>query len=135
MDNYFIQAQRVRRLVQKDFNDVFAANKPLSSLKPNEDQEPEDFGVDILICPTAPSSPPEISKLLDPSATTPLDGYMNDVFTVPASLAGLPAISIPSTTDCHEGEDGGPAGIQVIGQYGDDDLVLQTAEYLVRSSS
>ncbi|PLN78706.1 Glutamyl-tRNA amidotransferase subunit A, mitochondrial [Aspergillus taichungensis] len=134
MDNYFIQAQRVRRLVQKDFNDVFAANKPLSSLQPDEGQGANDLGVDILICPTAPSSPPRISKLLDPSATTPLDGYMNDVFTVPASLAGLPAISIPSTTDCHEDEDGGPAGIQVIGQYGDDDLVLQTAEYLVRSN-
>lgn len=134
MDNYFIQAQRVRRLVQKDFNDVFAANKPLSSLQPNEGQRADDLGVDILICPTAPSSPPKISKLLDPSATTPLDGYMNDVFTVPASLAGLPAISIPSTTDCYEDEDGVPAGIQVIAQYGDDDLVLQTAEYLVRSN-
>lgn len=132
MDNYFIQAQRVRRLVQHDFNAAFRACQPLISSQLGSKSGSADTGVDVLICPTAPSSPPRISSLIGPDATTsPLEAYTNDVFTVPASLAGLPAISVPVTTENADGaEDGDLAGIQVIGQYGDDELVLKVAELL-----
>ncbi|GKZ73896.1 trimeric GatFAB AmidoTransferase(AdT) complex subunit [Aspergillus niger] len=132
MDNYFIQAQRVRRLVQHDFNAAFRACQPLISSQLGSKSGSADNGVDVLICPTAPSSPPRISSLIGPDATTsPLEAYTNDVFTVPASLAGLPAISVPVTTENADGaEDGDLAGIQVIGQYGDDELVLKVAELL-----
>jgi aspartyl-tRNA(Asn)/glutamyl-tRNA(Gln) amidotransferase subunit A len=133
MDNYFIQAQKVRRMVQKDFDRVFKLDNPL--------YEPEQFDlsdmaeatgmedkrgplqVDFILCPTAPTFPPRLDEIQGQSS---VDVYMNDVFTVPASLAGLPAVSVPAKVE------GGtfPAGLQVIGQYWDDQRVLLIAEKL-----
>lgn len=130
MDNYFIQAQRVRRLVQRDFDNVFAASNPLSDSKNSVCSD--SSSVDVIVCPTAPSSPPRLSDLLNGSAkSSPLDAYVGDVFTVPASLAGLPAISVPVTVDTDSSADvDGLAGIQVVGQYGDDELVMNVGELL-----
>lgn len=115
IDNYFLQAQRVRRLVQHDFNAVFNVPHPFLEMSESaggeKDPQRVGSGVDILVCPTAPSSPPRLDSLGES-----LDAYTNDVFTVPASLAGLPAVSVPVG--------GEELGIQVIGQYGDDELVL-----------
>ncbi|PLB44659.1 amidase signature enzyme [Aspergillus steynii IBT 23096] len=128
IDNYFIQAQRIRRLVQHDFNAVFGAEQPLAPRQTESDPRPETFGVDVLMCPTVPSTPPRISDLLEGDTTvSPLDAYTNDVFTVPASLAGLPALSVPVTVD--EGIES--TGIQIIGQYGDDELVLRVGGLLL----
>ncbi|KAL4904239.1 hypothetical protein BDW74DRAFT_33499 [Aspergillus multicolor] len=123
IDNYFIQAQRIRRLVRRDFDAVFSATHPLAAESPKVDSE---AGVDVLICPTAPSPPPPPSEAT--TARSPLDAYINDVFTVPASLAGLPAISVPIHGNREESAD--LVGIQIIGQYGDDELVLKVGEML-----
>lgn len=130
MDNYFIQAQRVRRLVQRDFDTVFAASNPLSDS--NDSVRSGSDRVDVIVCPTAPSSPPRLSDLIGSSTKySPLDAYVNDVFTVPASLAGLPAISVPVTVDADsEADADGLAGIQIVGQYGDDELVINVGELL-----
>ncbi|KAL4936981.1 hypothetical protein BDV06DRAFT_82481 [Aspergillus oleicola] len=129
IDNYFIQAQRIRRLVQRDFDSVFRAEHPLAAKASDIGSQTDSEGVDVLICPTAPTPPPSISDVTDVSeAKSPLDAYVNDVFTVPASLAGLPAISVPVAGESSGSE--GPAGIQAIGQYGDDQLVLKVAELL-----
>lgn len=134
IDNYFIQAQRVRRLVQHDFNAVFNAQHPfsgsLAEVTAESQSKSTDAHVDVLICPTAPSSPPQLSQLMSVNdCSSPLDAYMNDVFTVPASLAGLPAISVPITSSSDStGAD--QVGIQVVGQYGDDELVLTVGELL-----
>lgn len=133
MHNHFIKAQRVRRLVQQDFNAVFAAPHPLTADETSDPARGTPADVDVLVCPTAPSSPPELSSLTGPSAvSSPLDAYVNDVFTVPASLAGLPAISVPVTTSNpdQEAEAEGLAGIQIIGQYGDDELVMNVGQLL-----
>lgn len=130
IDNCFIQAQRVRRLVQRDFNAIFSTEHPFNShCDLLADPASEPANVDVLVCPTAPSSPPQLSKVLDGHAvTSSLDAYTNDVFTVPASLAGLPAISVPvSAQDSVEGD---LAGIQVVGQYGNDELVLNVGELI-----
>jgi aspartyl-tRNA(Asn)/glutamyl-tRNA(Gln) amidotransferase subunit A len=120
MDNYFIQAQKVRRLVQKDFDAVF---KMANSLR-DPYQTPSD-GVDFIVCPTAPTPPPLLTDL---KKSTPLDAYMNDIFTVPASLAGLPAISVPAPAAEHVSSvEENFIGMQVIGQYGDDYGVIQFA--------
>lgn len=127
IDNYFIKAQRVRRLVQQDFNAVFSAKHPLAAQDADSTGKAND--VDLIICPTAPSSPPRLSDLMSKSVKhSPLDAYVTDVFTVPASLAGLPAISVPVTVAGKE--DAELAGIQVIGQYGDDQLVMKVGEML-----
>jgi aspartyl-tRNA(Asn)/glutamyl-tRNA(Gln) amidotransferase subunit A len=132
--NYFIQAQKVRRLVQRDFDSVFALPNPLH---PEIQFDLATFDectnlaqVDVLVCPTAPTLPPTIESV---SKQTSLDACIGDVFTVPASLAGLPAINVPTKLqELDEVNSGQPCipGIQVIGQYGDDELVLQVAEII-----
>ena len=133
IDNYFMQAQRVRRIVQNDFNNVFSVRNPLcDSPAPFEKlNETLPAGVDIIISPTAPSLAPKLSDIEGRSHT---DAYGDDVMTVPASLAGLPAISIPLRLhNSQTGEpvsNGGTAGIQVMAQYGHDDMVLHAAKIL-----
>jgi aspartyl-tRNA(Asn)/glutamyl-tRNA(Gln) amidotransferase subunit A len=124
MDNYFVQAQKVRRIVQRDFNRVFRTQNPLQDH--GEITSTETEGVDFIICPTAPTPPPLLSDVNDQD---PLDAYVNDVFTVPASLAGLPTISVPAPLGMH-GTDARwqeLIGMQIIGQYGDDYSVLECA--------
>ncbi|KAK4151920.1 amidase signature domain-containing protein [Chaetomidium leptoderma] len=139
MDNYFIKAQRVRRLVRRDFNRVFALDNPLheretfdltdldESIAMEDKWGPEE--VDFLLCPTAPTLAPRLEDVMN---QTPVDAYMNDVFTVPASLAGLPAISIPMPVASGiAGEvagGSGTAGLQLIGQYWDDARLLAVAD-------
>ncbi|KAF2133583.1 glutamyl-tRNA amidotransferas-like protein [Dothidotthia symphoricarpi CBS 119687] len=133
IDNYFIQAQKVRRVVQQDFDRVFAKPNPL--LNAAEDREKGDDRVDVLLCPTAPTLAPSLSEVQNQD---PVHAYMNDVLTVPASLAGLPAINVPvnvevaehQTGQGHETEFKESAGIQIIGQYGDDKLVLDLSSSL-----
>jgi aspartyl-tRNA(Asn)/glutamyl-tRNA(Gln) amidotransferase subunit A len=122
IDNYFIQAQKVRRLVQQDFDSVFAAKNPLH----DESKGRTADGVDFLITPTAPSLPPTIAEQKRQST---VESYMLDVFTVPASLAGLPALSVPvpigaEARDDMDSHDVQSVGMQIIGQYGSDEAVL-----------
>jgi aspartyl-tRNA(Asn)/glutamyl-tRNA(Gln) amidotransferase subunit A len=124
IDNYFIQAQKVRRLVQEDFDKAFSTPNPLH----DGEREGNSNGVDVLICPTAPTQAPRLHEIKDQN---PIDAYMNDVFTVPASLAGLPAISVPvSIPNQASGASPQTAGMQIVGQYGSDNLVLDVAEML-----
>lgn len=158
IDNYFIQSQRVRRLVQRDFDRIFRVKNIFAS-SPASDEFPgssptsiasSERPVDVIIAPTAPSLPPSLSSLTNEmdSSSSSLDAYINDIFTVPASLAGLPAISVPVSIptkreDIYTGSlaplsgqertdtvDTDTVGIQIIGQYGDDHLVLKVAELL-----
>jgi aspartyl-tRNA(Asn)/glutamyl-tRNA(Gln) amidotransferase subunit A len=129
MDNYFIQAQKVRRLVQRDFDRVFSQPNPLLDTAEDVVTQPQ---VDVLLTPTAPTLPPTIEELTKQS---PLESYMNDVFTVPASLAGLPAFSMPVPLSNKarvglEKDDIKSAGMQIIGQFGDDELVLSFAKQM-----
>jgi len=132
IDNYFIQAQKIRRLVQQDFNRVFASPNPLLDA---EETVAETEGVDVIICPTALSTTPSLAEVENQD---PVHSYMNDVFTVPASLAGLPAITLPTFTPYKEKSQSSTVpdsffntvGLQIIGQYGDDELVLYTAEQM-----
>ena len=127
-DNYFIQAQKVRRLVQRDFDRVFAQPNPL--LDTDSAKQGLESGVDVLITPTAPTLPPTVDEV---KGQSPVEIYMNDVFTVPASLAGLPACSVPEPLPKEvrqgmEQSDVKTVGMQVIGQFGDDEVVLRVAE-------
>lgn len=139
MDNYFIQAQRVRRLVQNDFDYVFALKNPLGddAEVENHSSSSTETKVDVIIGPTTASLPPSLASVTgdeDAAVSAPLHSYVTDVCTVPASLAGLPAVSVPVSVTASTGGDGdlgfNKVGIQIIGQYGDDDLVLRVAELL-----
>jgi aspartyl-tRNA(Asn)/glutamyl-tRNA(Gln) amidotransferase subunit A len=86
--------------------------------------ESSSDGVDVVIHPTAIQPAPKLDDNL--SGRVELDSYVQDVMTVPASLAGLPAISIPTGV----GKDGWPLGMSIVGQWGTDELVLQTAQLI-----
>ncbi|KAF7345371.1 Glutamyl-tRNA(Gln) amidotransferase subunit A, mitochondrial [Mycena venus] len=116
-DNYFLQAQRIRRLIREDFNRVFRVPDVMSSSKTASSD-----GVDVLIHPSAIRTAPP----LDAVDTDGLETYVQDVLTVPASLAGLPALSVPLKTNAHEW----PVGVSVVGQWGCDDTVLQVGHFL-----
>lgn len=125
MDNYFVKAQKVRTLVRDDFNRVFSQRHLL--LDQNELTYPEETtSVDVIISPTTLSLPPNLDNVQN-AAT--VDTYSDDVFTVPASLAGLPAISVPVPIDPPASQPGcKTTGLQIISQYGDDDFLLEVAE-------
>jgi len=96
-DAYYLQAQKIRALILRDFTAAFAK-------------------VDALLTPTAPSAAFAIGEKTD----DPVTMYLNDVFTVPASLAGVPAMSVPAGLDAQ----GLPLGLQVIGRHFDEETVI-----------
>ena len=105
-DAYYLKAQRVRKLIANDFNEAFKE-------------------CDLIVTPTAPSAAFPLNQEQD----DPIKMYLNDVFTVPASLAGLPGISIPFGKDKNDL----PLGIQILGKHFDEQQVLNGALLLERS--
>lgn len=128
-DNYFLAAQSLRDRLKEDMDAAFSSSNPLRARGQNTDKTPRDKserqGVDILLYPSAISAAPTIEQARNP--TSSVDTYVQDVLTVPASLAGLPAASCPVSLP---GSDQLPVGVQVVGQWGDDELVLRVAEML-----
>ena len=127
IDNYFIKAQKVRRLVQEDFNNAFALEHPLLEGKARPSKGAD---VDIILTPTALSLPPKLSCI---SHSDSLQEYSADVLTVPASLAGLPSMSVPVRVSSPAGsgaESPKSVGMQILAQFGDDDLVFDMAQVI-----
>lgn len=122
IDNFFLKAQKVRRIVQRDFDKVFDLPHPL--LKTGRPATSNSSNkVDVIVCPTAQSVAPKWKDIAEQDL---VDTFSADVLTVPASLAGLPAISIP-VSNPDSTQDLGPIGMQVIGQYGDESTVFAAA--------
>lgn len=113
-DEHFLKAQKVRRLVIEELNDVFLRKNPLFPNK-NSTSDPETR-VDVLLNPT---SPHKANSLAAHSGTNNVANIVGDFLTIPANLAGLPAISIPV---------GESIGMEVWAQYGDDATVLDVSE-------
>lgn len=103
---YYLQAQKVRSLLLRDFEEIFAK-------------------CDLLVTPSTPTPAFRLGEKLG----DPLSMYLSDVFTVPANLAGLPAISVPSGFS----GDGLPLGVQLIGRRMHDRTVLRGAYGLERA--
>src|SRR5699024_10519083 len=99
-DDYFEQAQKVRTLIKQDFEKVF-----------------EEY--DVIIGPTTPIT----AFKFDDKADDPFAMYANDILTIPANLAGIPAISIP----CGFSKDGLPFGMQIIGKHFDEETIYRVA--------
>ena len=99
-DAYYLKAQKVRRLIKNDFDDAYK-------------------NVDAILTPSTPSSAFKIGEKLN----DPVSMYLNDIFTVPINLAGLPAISIPAGHD----NNGFPLGLQIIGKAFDEQNILNIA--------
>jgi aspartyl-tRNA(Asn)/glutamyl-tRNA(Gln) amidotransferase subunit A len=106
-DAYYLRAQRVRALILRDFTDAFQK-------------------VDALLTPTAPSAAFAQGERMD----DPVTMYLNDVFTVPASMAGVPGLSVPAGLDGQ----GLPLGLQVIGRPFDEETVFAVGSALERAA-
>ena len=103
-DAYYNRARRVRALIKKDFEDVFAA------------------GVDAILTPATPSSAFALGQEFD----DPVQMYLNDVFTVTVNLAGLPGIAVPAGLD----KQGLPLGLQLIGKPWEEGALMNVAQAL-----
>ncbi|SMC93189.1 Asp-tRNA(Asn)/Glu-tRNA(Gln) amidotransferase subunit GatA [Primorskyibacter flagellatus] len=101
-DAYYNRARKVRTLIKKDFEDVFAA------------------GIDAILTPATPSSAFGLGEMAE---ADPVQMYLNDVFTVTVNLAGLPGISVPTGQD----KQGLPMGLQLIGRPWEEGDLLNTA--------
>ena len=107
-DAYYLKAQKVRTLIRQDFEDAFK-------------------NVDVILTPTAPTAAFELGSHND----DPVQMYLNDIFTVPASLAGVPALSVPAGFD----QSGLPLGMQIIGRHFDEETVLSVGSVLEKAAS
>ncbi len=99
-DAYYLQAQKLRRMIADDFQACFEA-------------------CDVIAGPVAPT----VAWKLGEKGDDPVKAYLADIFTLPASLAGLPGMSLPAGS----GEGGMPVGLQLIGNYFDEGRLLQAA--------
>jgi len=100
-DAYYNRARKVRTLIKKDFEDVFAQ------------------GIDAILTPATPSAAFGLGEASD----DPVQMYLNDVFTVTVNMAGLPGIAVPAGTDAQ----GLPLGLQLIGRPWEEGDLLNTA--------
>ncbi|MCL6594321.1 MAG: Asp-tRNA(Asn)/Glu-tRNA(Gln) amidotransferase subunit GatA [Alicyclobacillus sp.] len=99
-DAYYLRAQKMRTLIRRDYEAAFAQ-------------------CDVIVSPTAPTTAFRLGEKLD----NPLQMYLNDLYTIPANLAGLPGISVP----CGMSQDGLPIGLQLVGRAFDERTLLRVA--------
>ena len=107
-DAYYLRAQRVRALIARDFTEAYKT-------------------VDAILTPATPSAAFAIGEKMD----DPIAMYLNDVFTVPSSLAGLPGISVPGGLTA----DGLPLGLQVLGRAFDEETVFAVGRTIERAAN
>ncbi|MCY4310730.1 MAG: Asp-tRNA(Asn)/Glu-tRNA(Gln) amidotransferase subunit GatA [Rhodospirillaceae bacterium] len=107
-DAYYLKAQRVRSLIARDFSDAFET-------------------VDAILTPTTPSAAFPLGDKMD----DPIAMYLNDVFTVPASLAGLPAISVPAGLD----KNGLPLGLHLITNAFEEEMLFRVSGVLENAAA
>ncbi|BAI72563.1 aspartyl-tRNA(Asn)/glutamyl-tRNA (Gln) amidotransferase subunit A [Azospirillum sp. B510] len=107
-DAYYNKARQVRTRIKQDFDEAFKS-------------------CDVILTPTAPSTPFAIGEKMD----DPVQMYLIDVFTVPVNLAGLPAMSVPAGL----GADGLPLGLQLIGRPFDEETLLRVGQVVERAAN
>jgi aspartyl-tRNA(Asn)/glutamyl-tRNA(Gln) amidotransferase subunit A len=107
-DAYYIKAQKVRALILQDFTNAFAQ-------------------VDAIVTPTAPSAAFAQGEKMD----DPVTMYLNDVFTVPANMSGIPGLSVPAGLDSQ----GLPLGLQVLGKPFDEETVFAVGAAIERAAN
>ena len=109
-DAYYVRAQKVRTLIKKDFDDVYAQ------------------GVQAILTPTTPSAAFGLGD--EELAKDPVKMYLNDIFTVTVNMAGLPAITVPAGVN----NEGLPLGLQLIGRPFEEETLFQTASIIEKAA-
>jgi aspartyl-tRNA(Asn)/glutamyl-tRNA(Gln) amidotransferase subunit A len=106
-DAYYLKAQKIRRLIANDFTEAFKR-------------------CDVVIGPTSPT----VAFKIGAKTSDPVQMYLNDIYTIPANLAGLPAASIP----CGFGAGGLPVGLHIVGNYFSEAKILNVAHRYQRET-
>jgi aspartyl-tRNA(Asn)/glutamyl-tRNA(Gln) amidotransferase subunit A len=104
-DAYYLRAQKVRTLIKRDFEQCFAS------------------GVDAILTPATPSAAFGVEAM---ALASPVEMYLNDIFTVTVNMAGLPGIAVPAGID----DKGLPLGLQLIGRAFDEETLFRTAQVI-----
>jgi len=104
-DAYYLRAQKVRTLIRQDFEDAFNA------------------GIDAILTPATPSAAFAIGEK---TAASPVEMYLNDIFTVTVNMAGLPGIAVPAGLD----DSGLPLALQLIGRPFDEEMLFRTGQVI-----
>jgi aspartyl-tRNA(Asn)/glutamyl-tRNA(Gln) amidotransferase subunit A len=104
-DAYYIRAQKIRTLIKRDFEEVYAR------------------GVHAILTPATPSAAFGIGEK---GSADPVEMYLNDIFTVTVNMAGLPGIALPGGTDAS----GLPLGLQLIGRPFDEETLFSLAQVI-----
>jgi aspartyl-tRNA(Asn)/glutamyl-tRNA(Gln) amidotransferase subunit A len=104
-DAYYLRAQKVRTLIKRDFEAAFAD------------------GIDAVLAPVTPTPAFGLGAM---GQASPVEMYLNDVFSVTANMAGLPAIAVPAGLTA----DGLPVGLQLIGKPFDEEMLFRTAQVI-----
>jgi len=109
-DAYYVQAQKVRTLIKRDFENVYRD------------------GIDAILTPATPSAAFGIAD--EDMAADPVKMYLNDIFTVTVNMAGLPGIAVPAGLDAN----GLPLGLQLIGRPFDEETLFRTAHVIEQAA-
>jgi aspartyl-tRNA(Asn)/glutamyl-tRNA(Gln) amidotransferase subunit A len=104
-DAYYLRAQKVRSLIKRDFEIVFGA------------------GIDAILTPATPTAAFGLEAM---ALASPIEMYLNDVFTVTVNMAGLPGIAVPAGLN----DEGLPLGLQLIGKPFDEEMLFRTAQVI-----
>ncbi|WP_411825269.1 Asp-tRNA(Asn)/Glu-tRNA(Gln) amidotransferase subunit GatA [Luteolibacter sp. AS25] len=104
-DAYYSRAQKVRQLITRDFKKAFTK-------------------VDVIISPVSPTP----ARKIGACEGDPLQDYLADIFTIPANLAGIPAISVPCGTTSFDGADDLPVGVQILAPHLGEQMLLRVAK-------
>jgi aspartyl-tRNA(Asn)/glutamyl-tRNA(Gln) amidotransferase subunit A len=104
-DAYYLRAQKVRSLIKRDFEIVF------------------DAGIDAILTPATPTAAFGLEEM---SLASPIEMYLNDVFTVTANMSGLPGIAVPAGLS----DKGLPLGLQLVGKAFDEEMLFRTAKVI-----
>jgi aspartyl-tRNA(Asn)/glutamyl-tRNA(Gln) amidotransferase subunit A len=107
-DAYYLQAQKVRTLLARDFQKAFAE-------------------VDVIVTPTTPTAAFKLGEKVD----DPVSMYLADIFTVTADLVGIPGVSVP----CGSTKDGLPIGVQILGRHFDEATILRVGHVVEHEAS
>jgi len=104
-DAYYLRAQKVRTLIKRDFEEVFAA------------------GIDAILTPATPTAAFGLEAM---ALASPIEMYLNDIFTVTVNMAGLPGIAVPAGLS----DEGLPLGLQLIGRPFDEAMLFRTGQVI-----
>lgn len=116
--NNYIRAQKLRVQLIDEMDAIFQLPNVLLN---NKESIKSENNVDLILCLTSMNTPKGLKQFSSNELEIPTNEYVNDIFTMPMSLAGLPTLSLPPIK-------GKPIGVQVVAQYGFDDVVLDFAE-------